>query len=144
MPAHLRIARTRPAQYADALAEAVARLKHAKEAALAAEEIRLERENEVLTIMAGAGIKTSTVAADDERVRVSVVQNQRLEFNEQSLRKALTAPVFDKLCDLKLNRLKLEEAVADGRVDPVTVATYSTVKPSKVYVKLTQIQGSEQ
>lgn len=146
MPAQLRIARSklRPAQYADALVEAVRLLKLAKDMVSAAEEIRTERENEVLSILASAGVKTSTVPLEGMRYRVALVQSERMGFNEPSLRKALSAPVYDKLCDLKLNRNKLEEAIADGRVDPVVVAINTVVTKNKPFVKLTPIQGSEQ
>ena len=145
MPAHLRIARSRsrPAEYADALAEAVALLQRMREARDTAQSNYEQAQNGVMTLMGAHHIKTSTVALEDVRVKVSVVQSEVLEFNETSLRKALSAPVYDKLCDLKLNRLKLEEAVADGRVDPVVVATYTTVTPRKPYVKFNTVKGSE-
>lgn len=145
MPAHLRIARSksRSAEYADALAEAVALLQQMREVRDTAQSNYEQAQNGVLTLMGAHRIKSSTVALSDARFKVSVVQSETMEFNETSLRKALSAPVYDKLCDLKLNRLKLEEAVADGRVDPVVVATYTTVTPRKPWVKVSTIKGSE-
>lgn len=145
MPAHLRIARSRsrPGEYADALAEAVAHLQKVKTALQDAQTNFDEAQNGVLALMAAHRVKTSTVPLDDMRFKVAVVQSETMSFNETSLRKALSAPVFDKLCDLKINRNKLEEAIAEGRVDPVVVATYTTVTPRKPYVKLTPVKGSE-
>jgi hypothetical protein len=135
----LRIARSRarPAEYADALAEATDALQQARDARDYAEEAFRSAQNNVLTIMASAGITSSAVTVGDQRIRVTAVRGERLEINEEGLRKAVTAPVFDKLCDLKLNRNKLETAIAEGRVDPVLVASFVTHKESTPYVRLT-------
>jgi nitrogen regulatory protein PII len=143
MPATLRIARSRarPAEYVDSLREATRVLRDRK-AELAAAQERVEQAGkEVMTILAASGIKSSVVTVDETRYKVTTVQGERLEVNEPGLRKAITAAVFDKLCDLKLNRTKLEVAVAEGRVDPVVVATHTTKKLNKPFIKLSAVGG---
>lgn len=144
--AGLRIARSRarPAEYAEPLKEAVGRLRAAQEHLDEVEEIYRQNQAEVLTIMSQHGIKTSVVVMEDAKFRVTSVQGERLDIDETGLRKALTAPIFDKLCDLKLNRTKLEVAIAEGRVDPVVVATHTSKHLNKPYPKLTVLAGSEQ
>lgn len=122
---------------------AVTNLRIAKEVAEQAQEALEEAQYLVLTLMTQRGVKTSVVAMEDARYRLTAVYGERLEVNEPSLRKALTAPVFDKLCDLKLNRTKLELAIAEGRVDPVVVAGHTTHRSNKPFVRLTEIKGSE-
>lgn len=145
MPQTLRIARSRarPAEYADALAEATARLRDRKKELDEATERHTKAQQEVLTILASAGIKSSTVGIGDVRFKVTSVQTETLTINEPGLRKALTAPVFDKLCNLKLDRTKLEIAIADGRVDPVVVASHTTKTLRKPFVKISLVQGVE-
>jgi len=147
MPAaHLRIARStsRAAEYRDLLATAVDQLEQMRQARDFAQTDFEDAQANVLALMSAHKIKTSTVMRDDARLKVTVVESETMDFNERSLRKALSAPVYDKLCDLKLNRQKLEEAIADGRVDPVVVASNTTVTKRKPYVRVTPIKGSEQ
>jgi hypothetical protein len=125
------------------MARATMELRVAREVAERAQEALEEAQFAVLTLMTRAGVKSSTVVMEDGRFRLTAVYGERLEVNEPSLRKALTAPVFDRLCELKLNRSKLEMAIAEGRVDPVVVASHTFHRPNKPYVKLTEIKGSE-
>lgn len=144
MASTLRIARSRarPAEYVDTLRQATAELRDRKQELADAEEAAQAAQNEVLTILASANIKNSTVTLDDGRYQVTSVQGERLVVHEDGLRKAITAPVFDRLCNLKLDRTKLEIAIAEGRVDPVVVASHTTKHQNKPYIKLTQI-GAE-
>jgi hypothetical protein len=136
--------RARPAEYVDSLKEAVENLRALREHLDTVEQNYHQAQTEVLTILAEAGVKSSTVTLQDGRYRVTHVANERIEVDETGLRKAISAPVFDKLCDLKLNRTKLEIAIAEGRVDPVVVASNSKRTTSKAYPKLSLVAGTEQ
>jgi hypothetical protein len=136
--------RARPAQYVDALREATARMRDARASLDVAEDRFADAKTDVLEIMTEAGIKSSSVQLDDGRYKITEVAPERIEVDEHGLRKALTAPVYDKLCDLKLNRNKLELAIAEGRVDPVLVSQYTTKVFTKSYPRLTLVAGSEQ
>ena len=146
MATSLRVTRSRskPADYAEVLAALTERLKDSKIVLDEAEEANRQIQAEIMSLMAAHGVKTGTVALDDARYRVTTVQNERLNIDEPGLRKALSAPVFDKLCLLKLDRTKLELAIAEGRIDPIVVASHTSHQQNRPYVKLSLIAGSEQ
>jgi hypothetical protein len=145
MPAQLRIARTkeRRTEFADSIRVALEQLQSAREAREVAETRYRMAEQAVLTLLTSVGQKSTIVATDEGRYRVTISQSERLVVNEAQLRKAISAPVYDRLCDLKLNRLKLEEAIAEGRVDPVVVASHTEKVTNKPSARVTLIQGSE-
>jgi hypothetical protein len=70
---------------------------------------------------------------------MTMTQSERLEVNEPGLRKAMGAPQFDRLCDLKLNRQKLEVAIAEGRVDPMVVSAHTTRKANSPYIRMSAL-----
>ena len=76
---------------------------------------------------------------DDEgmKVKATKVQGSSLVFDEPQLKKALGAKAWKTVTRLVLDRTRLEDAVAEGRVDPVTIAECSSEKDSKPYIKLT-------
>lgn len=145
MPAQLRIARSKEHRhdFIDSIKVALEQLQASREAREVAETRYRLAEQAVLTLLASVGQKSAVVATDDGRYRVTSSQGERLVVNESQLRKAISAPVYDKLCDLKLNRLKLEEAIAEGRVDPVVVASHTEKVTNKPSVRVTLISGSE-
>ena len=65
---------------------------------------------------------------------LTYVQKSNMVIDEPGLRKALTAKVFDKYTKRVLDRKAMEEAMGDGRVDPVIVSKYVTPKPTKPYL----------
>lgn len=70
--------------------------------------------------------------------QVTYVKSERSVIDEKGLRKALTAKVFDKYIEKKLNRKKLEEAMNEGVVDPMVVAQHVTTVPGKAYLRFTE------
>ena len=112
---------------------------------LAEESRHREIQAEILTLMAAHGVKTGTVTMDDARYRLTSVQGERLSIDEPGLRKALSAPVFDRLCNLRLDRTKLELSIAEGGVDPVTgrQRTPSTSSNKAVREGSRKISGSD-
>jgi hypothetical protein len=66
--------------------------------------------------------------------RLTFVQKSTPLIDEPGLRKALTAKVFDRFTVRKLDRKRLEEAMGQGTIDPVTVAKFVTMKPSRPYL----------
>lgn len=69
---------------------------------------------------------------------VTYVRPVRLGIDEQGLRRALTARVFDKYTKRVLDRKKMEAAMESGDVDPVTVAKYVHPESGSAYVKFSQ------
>lgn len=75
---------------------------------------------------------------DGETKQVTYVQGERTVIDEKGLRRALTAKVFDRYTDKKLNRKKMEEAMGDGTIDPMVVAKYVSTAPSNPYLRYTE------
>jgi hypothetical protein len=74
----------------------------------------------------------------DKRYTVTFVQSHTVTIDEPRLKKALGAPVFNKLTTAHLDRKKLENAVDLGDVDPVVVAQCSAEKTSNPYLRFTE------
>jgi hypothetical protein len=77
-----------------------------------------------------------TVAYEEDGVKYTATYTQRTtnQINEEGLRKALTAQVYDKFTVKKLDRKALEKAMTDGEVDPVVVAKFVEQVPGKTYL----------
>lgn len=80
--------------------------------------------------------KQKTLTYSTDRVKFSVTYTQRdgAKINEQGLRRALTAKVFDKFTVKKLDRKALVKAMEEGEIDPRVVAQYVEDVPGKVYL----------
>lgn len=71
------------------------------------------------------------------RYTTTVTSKPTYHFNEAGLRKALTAPVYDKYTVRKLDTKKLKEAVEQGDLDSALVAQYTESSYSDPFIKLT-------
>lgn len=78
--------------------------------------------------------KTATAGA----WKVTVVRVQRMKINEAGLKKALGARVFNKFCNMQLDRSKLEEAINAGAVDPTVVSQHTEFVNNKPFVRITK------
>jgi hypothetical protein len=143
MPAGgLRIARSRagPEDHRDQLAVLTATALLQKTEMEAAQDAYQSTSAELMSLMSAVGAKTASPRLPDgSRVRVTMVASERIAIDEHGLRKALSAPVYDKLCDLVLNRKKLEVAIADGVVDPVLVSQHSSITRIKSSLRFTSM-----
>lgn len=75
--------------------------------------------------------------AEGERVKATKIEASSLVFDQPQLKKALGAKVWNKVTTRILDTTKLEDQIAEGRIDPVTVAECSTEKFNKPYIKVT-------
>ena len=140
----LRIARSNQAAsaYRTDFAELADQVREAKIALEVAEAHYRQANDELAALMSAKGSKTgAALLGDGVKYRITFVQAERLEINESGLRKAIGAVVFDKLCDLKLNRSKLELAVAEGRVDPAVVGLHSQRKLNRPSFRFSELTG---
>ena len=80
---------------------------------------------------------------DGQTRSVTYVQGERTVIDEKGLRKALTAKVFDKYTDKKLNRKKMEEAMSEGVIDPMVVAQHVSSQPASAYLRYTEHKEEE-
>ena len=74
---------------------------------------------------------------DGRAHNLTYVQGHTTYIDEPGLRKALTAKVFDRYTKRVLDRKAMENAMSEGKVDPVTVSKYVTERPKKPYLKYT-------
>jgi hypothetical protein len=93
-----------------------------------------DAEAKLLAMMESSQQKTATWK--DGTVKFSATYTQRTtnQINEQGLRKALTAKVYDRFTIKKLDRKALEQAMTDGEVDPMIVAKFVDQVPGKTYL----------
>jgi hypothetical protein len=81
---------------------------------------------------------------DGDKVRtVTYVRAERVQLDEKGLRRALTAKVYDKYTEKKLNRKALEEAMGRGEVDPMIVAKYAQPVPGTPFLRYTEKDAEE-
>jgi len=72
--------------------------------------------------------------ADGVRHTLTYVQAHTTQIDEQGLRKALTAKVFDRYTKRVLDRKSMENAIDAGDVDPVVVSRFVTLRPNKPHL----------
>ena len=112
-----------------------------KLAAIKAKTQALNEEHETIAKalverMVANGQKTISTGIDGEEIKGTLVQAQRVKYDEDRLKGALTAKQWGKVTTAVLDKTKLEAAIVIGEVDPNTVAACSTVTDTKPYVKI--------
>jgi hypothetical protein len=106
---------------------------------------RLEKATRVLTErMEREHRKTYTLESGDRKATVTYTVRRTPVIDEAGLRKALRAPVFDKLTVRKLDRSKLEMAMSLGDVDPMIVAKYTAFRASEPFLTYRESEVHEQ
>ena len=76
--------------------------------------------------------------ADGRAFGVTYVQAHTTVIDESGLRKALGAKAFDRYTVRKLDRKAMEKAMDEGKVDPITVSRYVTLKPNHPHLSLVE------
>lgn len=118
----------------DDLAEAFKLFQDAKRDADTANRKLEVREMILLKLMEARRRKTIEVWDGKVKCTATYTRRNTMKINEIGLRKALTARVFDRYTVKKLDRHALEQAMGDGKVDPVVVARFVETEPGKTYV----------
>lgn len=94
-------------------------------------------QDEALGLMDEIGLKSfSYDDGEGHTVKGTRVQATRLEFDQPQLKKAVGAAQWNKITVRVLDTGLLEDAIAEGRIDPVKVAACSDEIKNKPYVKL--------
>jgi ATP-dependent helicase YprA (DUF1998 family) len=88
----------------------------------------------IIDLLRRRGIKTHTFG----KTKVTMVRPETMTFDENGLRKALGAKVFNKLTTAKLDRKKLEKAIESGEIDPVVVAQNTTLILQNTHIRVTE------
>jgi hypothetical protein len=82
-------------------------------------------------------LKSFTVEADDGRtLRATRVQSTSWSIDEPALQTELGATTWNRVTTRVLDRKKLEAYIASGDIDPVVVASVSTEKTNKPFIRL--------
>lgn len=100
-------------------------------------------EKDLVEAMAAVHQKSATLRTGETQIKVTYVQNSTVKVNEEGLRKALGARVFNKYTVRKIDKNKLETGIATGEVDGVVVSQYCEIKSSKPYIRYTEGAASE-
>ena len=95
-------------------------------------------QDEILHLLDEAGLSSFSYEDEDAglRVKATRVQAVKLVFDEPKLKKALGAKLWKTVTTAALDESKLESAVAEGRIDPMTLAENSEEKQNRPYIKV--------
>lgn len=127
----MQIARSQDAEAEQILTEYVQARKDADSAIRHLEDL----EAKLLSFMENKQRKTYKVKwSDGITYTATYTQRSTTQINEQGLRKALTARVFDKFTVKKLDRKALEHAMGEGEVDPMVVAKFAEQVPGRKFL----------
>jgi len=122
------------------LAKAIATAAAARQAKDAATAYYVETEAEVQRLLKALGEKR----ANDGLYQVTLVEAERVKIDEEKLLRSLTREVRDWITDRKLNKSKLEDAVANGYVTAEWVAECATVEKNKPFVRFSLYEESDE
>ena len=79
-----------------------------------------------------------SVKTDDEEISANVVQNERLVFDQDELKKELGVALWRQVMTEKLDQKKLDRAIEKGIVDPAAASKHFQLKKSRAYVRITK------
>ena len=95
-------------------------------------------EEQLLKSMELTSEKTKVKKDGGKYYRATYVRNTQTKVNEDQLKEQLGEEKYAELCDLKLNKKKLEEAANTGEVPLTVVAAVVTEVPGKPYIRYTE------
>ena len=120
-------------------AQAVSAYVEAKRAAEAAAEQLAKAQHELVELLASREQKSIQSDVNGLRMQVTVASAERVRYDEAALKKALGARTFNAVSKRVLDRGRLDQAVAEGKVDITVVAQYATITKSAPYVTLRRV-----
>lgn len=82
--------------------------------------------------------------ANNGEYQATLVEVERVKIDEEKLLRSLTNEVRDWITDRKLNKGKLEDAVANGYVTAEWVAECATVEKNKPFVRFSLYEESDE
>lgn len=113
------------------------RYAEARRAEEESKNARLLLEEELMALLTKEQRKSAETEDGGKTYRVTYVQSETSQIDEDGLRKALGAATFRKYTVERLDRHKLEDGMDAGEVDPIVVGQFVSVKPSKPFLRFT-------
>lgn len=135
------VTRKKPVEQLPTLAQDVELLAGLKEKdKLLAQEIK-DAQQRIISAMSEADLKTTSVHAgtgkNERLIRATLVRGEATKINGEALKKQLSVSQWNKVTQRVLDNKKLEEAIANGVVDPLKVADCTATIERAPYVRLT-------
>lgn len=118
--------------------DAVRELAEAKRIIAEQNELVKQHSATVLDFLDSTEQKVVTVTHGKETITATRVQAEKVEIDDENLRKKIGAGKFDKISKRVVDSGLLGEAIKSGSVSEVDVASVSTIKPGTPYVKVTR------
>ena len=98
---------------------------------------KVEAQTRLIELLDGVGIKTyKTKTSDGRSLTGTLVQAERLVYDEPGLEAALGKKLWDAVTVRKLDKALLEAHVVTKAVDENVVAAYTEVKQNAPYIKM--------
>lgn len=114
-------------------------IEKADDAINAATAIKKDAQAQIIGLLRAQGEFSVNV----DSTRITRVEPTRLEIDSDSLKNALGARAFNKLCVQKLDPEKVRAAVKDGVLDAEVLAKHSVVKPIAPSLRMSAVQEDE-
>lgn len=118
------------------LTEHLQQMQEAKQLIERAERDFAHAQEQVIKLMEQAGNKTTVVDVDGSRLKVTVVEQERMKINDIELRNAIGENLFDRVTARKVDTALLKDAITNGMIDANVVAQVTTVTKSSPYVRI--------
>lgn len=80
--------------------------------------------------------RRGTTAVENGGLRISLVQSERVSYNEDRLKEALEPRLWKRATRQVLDVAALSQLIQSGKVDPNVVAAASEVKLSAPYIRV--------
>lgn len=82
--------------------------------------------------------KSASIKDGGKYYKATIVSPERVDIDEKGLAKEIGATAFRKVSDLKVNRKKLEEALASGELSAEVVGKHLHTKDARPYIRFTE------
>lgn len=101
-------------------------------------------QEELVGIMQADQRKNATVpnTSGTGDLSITLVEGSTMSLDEEKLKKAIGAQMWNKITTRTLDRKKLDAFIASGEINPMIVARVTTEVPRKPFVKIVPKRGS--
>lgn len=101
-------------------------------------------QEQVIKLMEQAGNKTAVVDMDGAKIKVTVVEQERMKINDTELRNAIGEDTFNLVTVRKVDTVLLKEAITKGTIEADVVAKVTTIAKSSPYVRISTVSAENE